>query len=142
MTYFDPFGTTRRLQRQLNDLFGRGTSDPWATTAQDFPAINIFSVGDSYLVRAEAPGMRMEDIDVSVTGDMLTLRGQRQPEDQVAPENWHRQERGYGAFVRTVQLPERVQSDKAEARYANGVLEIRIPKSPETQPRRVAIQTS
>lgn len=141
MTRFDPWADLDWFQRRMNELFdGRRPSDDWWATGREFPAVNVFSQGEHVVVTAELPGLRLEDIDLSITGDVLTLRGERRLEQDVDEDSCARRERGMGAFVRSIQLPERVTADKAEARYVNGVLEVRIPKSPEAQPKRVAIQ--
>ena len=127
------------LRRRMDQLFDRvGGGSPRTGV---FPPVNLYESGDSYVLTAELPGLRREEIEVSIERDRVTLRGERRigyPKD-ASP---HRVERRAGAFRRTVQLPLEVQGEKVEAIYRNGVLTLRIPKAPEHQPRRIAVKAS
>ena len=92
------------------------------------------------MVTAELPGVDPQSIEAAVTGNTLTLKGERKPEPGAAEDSYQRQERRFGAFSRTLELPDRILGDKAEARYADGLLSVRIPRQPEAQPRRIAVQ--
>jgi HSP20 family protein len=126
----------------MSEAFDRLPGGPSAATrAGVFPPVNLYEAGDAYVLTTELPGLRPEDIDVSVERDRVTLRGERRieyPEDA----SLHRVERPAGAFRRTVQLPVEVVGEKVEAVYRNGVLTLRIPKAPEHQPRRISVQAS
>lgn len=93
------------------------------------PAIDIFEDDDAFLVRVELPGMRADDVDVDFGEDAMTIRGERQLENQDRREGYHRRERSYGVFCRTFALPDDVDPSGAEAAMADGVLTIRVPKS-------------
>jgi len=136
---WDPLGEMARLQRDLNDLIGarRGVTP---RGYEEFPPVSVHQAGDALLVTAECPGMTLQDIDISVLGDTLTLRGERRVEDDVKNVAYQRRERPFGKFVRSIQLPERIAAEKAEAQYVNGVLRIRIPKAEEAVPRRIEIR--
>lgn len=127
------------LQRHMSNVLGEGGLAR-AASIGEFPPVNIGDCNGDLEVTAEVPGMRLEDIDVSIVGEVLTIRGERKPEDEAAEATFYRRERLFGSFVRSLQLPQLVDGDKAEARYTNGVLSIRIPKAAETQPRRVQIR--
>ena len=134
----DPWRELRRLQREMNGLFsGAG----WSARAE-FPAVNVHTKADGALVTAELPGMSTEDMEISVEGNTLTLRGTRKGE-QVGEETVvHRQERGTGSFVRTVQLPFRADPDKVEATYERGVLRVSLETAAEEKPRKIAVKTA
>lgn len=136
----DPWASLDQLHRGLDDLFGRGGA--WPTRrAAGFPPVNLYETPDAYMLTAELPGLRSEDIEVSIERNRVSLRGERTIEH---PENAsvHRAERRAGGFRRTIELPLDVDADKAEAAHRNGVLMLRVPKSEEHQPRRIAVQTS
>lgn len=133
-----------KLQRRLNRLFDTWSAgvSPWLNLAATFPAVNLWEEGDKVHVEAELPGMKREDLEIYVLeGNQLTLQGERKAE---FPNEglWHRQERGFGKFSRTLTLPYPVDADKVEARFDNGVLLVVLPKSPEAKPRKIAIQTN
>jgi len=107
--------------------------------APDFPAMNVWTNEEHAIVTAELPGVAEEDIDVSVTGSTLTLRGERKAAEG---GEYHRQEREEGSFVRTLDLPFQVNASQVEARLARGVLHIKLPRAEEDKPRKIAIQTA
>ncbi len=102
--------------------------------------MNVWENESSHFIEAELPGFRMDDIDISVLGDQVTIKGQRTP---VEPANavFLRRERRASTFARTFTLPNAVQADKVEASLADGVLLITLPKTPAVQPRRIAVKS-
>lgn len=104
------------------------------------PAVDVFEKGDKLVVKAEVPGMKEDDIHVSVEGDMLTIRGEKKTESEVKNEDYYRCERSYGSFLRSVALPSTVDASKIEADYEDGVLEVTLPKKPEVKPKKVAVK--
>jgi HSP20 family protein len=129
-----------RLQSEVNRLFDGVNSV--RRTAPSFPAMNVWTSQDGIMVTAEVPGVKPEDIDVSVVGDTLTLSGQRRPDDLNEGGRYHRQERGYGKFVRTLQLPFPVKVDHIEATFRSGVLNVQLPRSEEDKPRKISVRTA
>lgn len=97
------------------------------------PTVDIFEDGSDVVVKAELPGMRKEDIDVSLTGDTISISGEKKKEEKVEKKNYYRMERSYGSFTRSFSLPSEVQSDKAKAQFNEGILEIRVPKTEEAK---------
>jgi HSP20 family protein len=97
------------------------------------PSVDIFEDRDDIVVKADLPGMKKEDIDVSLTDDAITISGERKKEEKVEKKNYYSFERSYGSFKRSFRLPTEVQTDKAKARFEDGVLEIRIPKTEEAK---------
>jgi len=97
------------------------------------PSIDVFEEGDDVVVKAELPGMSKENIDVKVTDDIVTISGEKKKEEKVEKKNYYRMERSYGSFTRSFRLPSEVQTGKATAKFKEGVLEIRIPKTEEAK---------
>ncbi len=134
-----PWGALDELQREMDLLFGgfggtRGRGE--------FPGLNIWTSEDDAVVRAELPGINLEDLDLSVQDDTVTIRSRRQEEKLQKGEQYLRRERGRGEFTRTVALPFRVESDQAKAAYLNGILEIRLPRAEADKPRKIEITAS
>ncbi len=94
---------------------------------------DIFEEGNDVVVKADMPGVKKEDVDVSLSDDMITIRGERKKEEKVERKDYYRVERAYGSFTRSFRLPADVQAEKAEAKFDQGVLEIRIPKMEEAR---------
>jgi HSP20 family protein len=133
---FDPFVELRRMQSEMNRLFsGLGTA-----TARDFPPINIWLGENSVVVTAELPGITANDVNLSLQEDVLTLAGKREPKTQQENVNWQRRERAYGSFSRAVQLPFRVDADKVQARFNNGILEIELQRLEADRPKKIEIR--
>jgi HSP20 family protein len=129
------------LQREMNRLFDNSFSYR-RRSAPTFPAMNIWTNAEGALVTAEIPGVDIKDIEISVVGESLTLSGERKPE-AVNDDNEvvvHRQERGFGKFTRTVELPFPVDANKVEAVFDKGVLKINLPRAEEDKPRKIAIK--
>jgi len=136
----DPWTSLDQLHRGLDELFGRGA--PLATRRTSaFPPVNLYETPDAYVLTAELPGLRSEDLEVSIERNRVTLRGQRAI-DHPADASVHRAERRAGSFRRTLELPMDVDADKAEAAHRSGVLMLRVPKHEAAQPRRIAVQAS
>jgi HSP20 family protein len=102
--------------------------------------MNVWTDQDSAVVTAELPGVNLEDINISVEDDTLTLRGDRQREELEEGVTYHRRERRFGSFLRTFQLPFRVDADKVDATLKNGVLSVSLPRAEEDKPRRIVIR--
>jgi len=104
-----------------------------------FPLVNLYDDGESFLVRVEVPGLDKEALEVSVKGDQLTLRGERKTQPPAPNASHHRRERDSGLFRRVVTLPQAVDSEKIQATYKNGVLEVVLPRLPQAQPRKISV---
>jgi HSP20 family protein len=132
----------QQLQSEMNRLFERwGGDGGWARPfAPAYPAVNLWEDDNCVFVEAELPGLDLKDLEIYVTGgNQLTIKGERKPN---LPDKGvcHRQERGVGAFVRTLTLPFAVDGDKVDARFENGVLIIRLPKHESAKPRKIAVK--
>lgn len=131
----DPFAEVRRLEAAFDRLFERaGATQPW------WPPVNLWAGETRLVATAELPGLAREDIHVSVEADTLTIRGERRPPD--AAGRTVLAERPQGRFERCVRLPVRVDPDRVEARYQDGVLVIEMQRPEDDLPRRIDIRTS
>lgn len=128
-----------RLRREMNRLFRDWPERARSSTAASYPAMNVWMDEDSAIVTAELPGVILDHIDISVEDNTLTLRGDRQPEEE-AGVTYHRRERRYGSFLRSFQVPFRVDPAKVEATFKNGVLSIVLPRAEEDKPKKIAVR--
>jgi HSP20 family protein len=125
----------------MNRVFD-GYSPIRTRVAPSYPALNIWSSEEGLVVNAEVPGIDVEDIEISVVGETLTLNGARKSEDLEEGVRYHRQERGYGKFNRSVELPFPVDIDKVEATFKNGVLQISLPRSEADKPKKIVVKSA
>jgi HSP20 family protein len=130
-----------RLQREMNRLFEDYTPAR-QRTAPSYPALNVWSNEESLLVTAEVPGVSPQDIEVNLIGETLTLSGVRRPDELKEGARYHRQERGYGDFTRSLQLPFAVDINKVEATFRNGVLMVAMPRAEEDMPRKITVKSA
>jgi HSP20 family protein len=133
---FQDFGLSRRSSPLRSPLSGQSTSGVWA------PRIEAFQKGDRFVVRAELPGLKKDDVQVDITDDALTIRGERREEHQEEREGYYHTEREYGQFARTIPLPQGAIAESAQASFRNGVLEISLQAAPSeaNRGRRVEIK--
>ena len=103
------------------------------------PSVDVAETDNEVVVTAELPGVEQDDVDITITDDVLTLKGEKKEEKEVKEKNYHRIERSYGSFQRSVSLPAGVQADKAKATYKDGVLHITVPKTEEAKPKQIKI---
>lgn len=141
---WDPFRELEEMRRNMDrwfeESFGRlPRLAGWEGMGLTFP-IDMYETDDSLVVKASLPGVDPDEVDISVTGDSLTIKGEHKAHEEIKRENYHRQELRYGAFARTVALPMRVQSDRAEATFENGILSINLPKAEEVKAKTIKIQ--
>ncbi|MDD4876017.1 MAG: Hsp20/alpha crystallin family protein [Dehalococcoidales bacterium] len=139
-----PFRELEALERRFDDIFGRQQwPSSWRRTPMLeqgwMPAIEVFDKDDKFIVKAEVPGIKSEDIDISVVGDTLTIKGEKKADTEIKEEDYYSCERSYGSFYRSITLPSTVDANKIEANYEDGVLEIDIAKAPEVKPKKVTV---
>lgn len=103
------------------------------------PSVDIFEEKGDMVIKAEIPGMKKEDVNVSITENTVTISGEKRQEEKVEKKNYHRVERSYGSFCRRFQLPENINSDKIKASFKDGVLEVRLPKTKEGKKKKITI---
>jgi HSP20 family protein len=141
---WDPFKELEDMSTRLNRFFGRSMlSGQEALTGFDWaPSINVSETPESYLVKAEVPGVKKEDLKVELDNGVLTITGERKHEQQHKDEKFHRVETSYGSFMRSFNVPENARPEGIEATYKDGMLSVRIAKAkdaPKAQAKRIAI---
>lgn len=144
ITRFDPVGEMVSLRSAMDRLFEDSFVSPmsWRTISGGesvTPALDVYETPDDIVVTAVLPGIKPEDVDITMTGQTLTLRGEFKADDKVERDQYLYRERRYGSFSRSLQLPVRVEGDRAEATFTDGVLNLRIPKAEEVKPRQIRI---
>jgi len=136
----DVLAVRDEMSRLMEEALGRGYGSD-APVAWH-PVVDIEEQPDKYTVRAELPGMKLEDIKITLKDYQLVIRGEKRREEEKKDSTYHRVERAYGQFERAFTLSHVVQSDKIEAIYRDGVLEVSIPKADEAKPREITIKTA
>jgi HSP20 family protein len=140
-TSMDRWGSVADIQTEVNRLFDNffGRPAPAAGGRMWTPAVDLYETNDDLVLTMELPGVRDKDVAVSITGDLLSVKGERRFEQDAKEHQLLHIERVYGKFERLVQLPFPVQADKVKAAYRDGVLEIRLPKAEEVKPKEIKV---
>ncbi len=131
---WDPWSQLDALNREVGSIFTMPRRQ-----AAAYPPLNVHTGEEDVVITTEIPGIDVADIDLSVTGDVLSIKGTRKPHESKEGETWHRRERGSGSFYRTVQLPYNVESSRVQADYVNGVLRIVLPRAEADKPRKISV---
>jgi HSP20 family protein len=141
-----PFREISRLRGEMDrlwdDYFGSGRRGLQGLQPEFAPAVDVKETDTQIVVKAEVPGMDPKDINISVTGEVLTIKGEKKSEREEKEENYHLVERSYGSFSRSLALPAAVDLDKIEAKYDKGVLTVTCPKKEEVKPKAIEIKTA
>lgn len=128
----------REMDRLWESFFGERTalepSETW------FPALDVTETKDNIVVKAELPGVDPKKVEISLSGNVLTIKGEKKQEKEEKEENYHLVERRYGSFLRSIRLPVEVQEDKIEASYKNGILKVVLPKSEKAKKKEIKIK--
>lgn len=141
---WNPWRGAATLQNSVNRFF----DDPFFRTFDGdddvqmgtwHPVVDLFEKDDNYVVKAELPGLKKEDITIDIEDRLLTLKGERKYENEVKEDNYYRRERSYGKFQRSFRLPTDVNPDDVKAKFNDGVLEIEVPKPEEKKPKQITI---
>ena len=145
LTRWEPFEGLTTLRRELDRLFedfSQGSSSLrfWERAAE--PAVEVSDTAEAVVVKAQIPGVKKDDLQLTITENTLTVKGEMKEEEKKDDKNYHRREFRYGAFVRTIALPAPVQAEKATAQLKDGVLEVTLPKSAEAKVKQISIQAS
>ncbi len=127
------------MDRMFEERFVRPPM-PFGPWAQSSMAVDMYETDDSVVIKSGIPGVRAEDIDVSVTGDTLTIKAETKEEEEVQRENYLRRERRTGSYCRSVTLPGGLETDQAQADYTDGVLTLTFPKAEEVRPRTIKVE--
>jgi HSP20 family protein len=135
---WDPFQDLLAIQDEMNQVFGRARQGQggrvWA------PALDISERKDAYVVTVEVPGISPDDLDITLEDGLLTIQGERQFSQESTEQQFHRVERRYGSFRRSITLPSQVQANAIEASFENGVLEVIVPKAEEAKPKKITVR--
>jgi HSP20 family protein len=142
--YQDPFRDLRGLQDEVNRLFSstftRGSDEDQMMRGAWNPQVDIFENQNEIVLEAELPGMKPDDVEISIENNVLTLHGERKFEKKDEGDNFHRVERSYGSFTRSFTLPPTVSSENTTANFENGLLRLTLAKREEAKPRRIEIK--
>jgi HSP20 family protein len=142
---WDPFKELEDMQSRLATLFGRmpvrkdGGKEAM-TVAEWVPLVDIVEDEKEYLIKAELPEVKKEDVKVTVEDDVLTITGERKYEKEEKGKKYHRVERAYGSFERSFTLPEDADGSKVSAEFKDGILKVRLPKSEKAKPKAVEVK--
>jgi HSP20 family protein len=138
---WEPMRDMITLREAMDNLFDEAFTRPSGmTTGLRVPAVDMYQTENEVVVRATLPGMKAEDVQISVTGDMLTIKGETRENSKVDEKAYHVREQRYGAFERSLGLPTAVVSDKAKADFEDGILTISLPKAEEVKPKTITVK--
>lgn len=142
---WDPFRDLEEMSNRLNRLFDRpalrtGNGRESLTVADWVPSVDISETDTEYLIKAELPEVRKEDVKVTLEDGVLTIQGERRQEKEEKSKKFHRVERSYGSFVRCFTLPDYVDDAKVKAEYREGILNLHLPKSERAKPKAIEVK--
>jgi HSP20 family protein len=140
---WEPLGNMVSLRDAMDRLFEESVVGPrgWAAPAGgSVPSVDMYETESELVITAAIPGVSADDVEITVVGDVLTIKGESKSETGSERASYHRQERRYGAFMRSVALPVAVQVDKSEAKFADGVLTLTLPKAEAAKPHSIRIK--
>ncbi|GAB4399368.1 MAG: Hsp20/alpha crystallin family protein [Anaerolineales bacterium] len=137
---WEPMREMMTLREAMDRLFDDAFTRPVGVTSSAVPAIDLYQTNDTVVVKAALPGFKPDDVQISVTGDVLTLRGEYKQENEQKDATYHVREQRFASFERSVLLPTEVQTDKAKADFENGILTVSLPKSEQVKPKTINIK--
>lgn len=142
LTRFEPVREFMTLRDAMDRLFDDAFTRPITNMSGGYagPAIDLYQDANEVVVKASLPGLKPDDVQISVVGDVLTLRGEFKEESEKKEATYHIREHRQGSFERSIRLPTTVQTDKAHADFENGVLTVALPKAEEVKPRTISIK--
>ena len=143
---WDPFRDLMSIQNELNRLFGRtyagSDAGPGTNAGAWLPPLDIYETQGSFVVKVELPGVEPDSVEVSVEDNVLTIQGERKFYSEVDEESFHRVERRYGQFARSLSLPASANAEGITAAFDKGVLTIEVPKVEQAKPRKITVKAS
>ncbi len=140
---WEPFRDFMTLREAMDRLFEESFVRPrreWLAPAEGTLGLDMYETEDSVVVKSAVPGIKPDDIDITISGNILSISGETKVEEEVKEDDYIRRERRCGSFCRSVTLPEALEPDKAEASFEDGVLTLNIPKAPEAKPKVIKIK--
>lgn len=146
LTRWEPAREMMTLRDAMDRLFDDAFTRPFSVSREggsnwSSPAIDMYQTGDEVVLKAALPGIKPDEVQINVTGDVLTIRGETKQEEEKQDKSWQIREHRWGAFERSVRLPTGVIADKAKAEFDNGILTISLPKSEEVKPKMISVRT-
>lgn len=138
---WDPFDVVKGVMGEPSGLGRLGAPSKGIRPSQFSPSFDVIEKGDSYIIKADMPGIKEDDIEITVTGGELTVSGSRKAEERHEGEGYYMHERAHGSFLRTFTLPSSVDADSIEADLQNGELTVTAPKRAEAKPKKIPIGT-
>ena len=139
LTRWDPFQQLAEMQREVDRILGRTQHNGDQTHAW-LPVVDIEQTKDAVMLKFDLPGMKREDVSIEVEGRTLTVSGERKEETEEKHEGYYSRERSTGRFSRSFMLPENVEESKIEAKFKDGVLIVKVPRSADEKPRKISIK--
>ena len=145
LTRWEPVREMMTLREAMDRLFDDAFTRPFSLNREggstwSSPAIDMYQTDDEIVVKAALPGLKPDEVQINVTGDVLTIKGEVKHEEEKKDKSWHIREQRWGSFERSLRLPTGVMSDRAKADFDNGILTISLPKSEEVRPRTIAVK--
>jgi HSP20 family protein len=140
---WEPAREMMTLREAMDRLFDDAFTSPLSMRngwSMGTPAVDMYQTDNEVVVKASIPGIKAEEVQINITGDVLTLKGEVKHEEERKDRAWHIREQRFGSFERSVALPTTVKTDKAEAVFENGILTITLPKADEVKPRTINIK--
>ncbi len=141
---WEPMRDAVTLRDAMDRLFDEAFTRPWGLMdggrGAGGPAVDMYQTDNEVVVKAAVPGMKPEDVQISITGDMLTIKGETQENSDTQEKAYHIREHRWGSFERVVGLPTAVVSEKAQAEFENGILTITLPKAEEVKPKMISVK--
>jgi len=142
LTRWEPVREMMTLREAMDRLFDDAFTRPinlrdggWSA-----PAVDMYQTDDEVVVKVALPGFKAEEVQINVTGNVLTLRGERKREEEIENKAWHIREHRWGSFERSLGLPTDVRADKANADFENGILTVTLPKAEEVKPKTISVK--
>ena len=142
LTRWEPAREMMTLREAMDRLFDDAFTQPFSMRdgwSASTPAVDMYQTDDEIVVKASLPGIKADEVQINVTGDVLTLKGEVKQEEEKNNRSWHIREQRWGSFQRSVALPTNVVSDRAKAEFENGILTITLPKAEEVRPKTITI---
>ena len=140
LTRWEPMREMMTLREAMDHLFDDAFTNPIRLHNGTMPAIDLYQTDESVVVKAALPGLKAEDVQISVSGEALTLKGEFHQDNEVKEATNHLKEQRYGSFERSVMLPTDVETEKAKAEFENGILTVTLPKAEQVRPKTISIK--
>ncbi|HKG54451.1 MAG TPA: Hsp20/alpha crystallin family protein [Anaerolineales bacterium] len=142
LTRWEPVREMMTLREAMDRLFDDAFTRPLSLRdgGLSAPAVDMYQTDDEVVVKAALPGFKSDEVQINVTGDLLTIRGERKSEEEQKEKSWHIREHRWGSFERSISLPTDVVSEKAQADFDNGILTITLPKAEEVKPKTITVK--